>query len=149
MVKLVYMKNVKVCVSIVIIICLFAVFAWWLFPKPREIGTSGIYTKEILEEKTLQVISLLDQNDFDALRTDASDEMQAVLTPAQIDQVRDQLSDDWGEGISVDIFSTQEIKQQGKLYAAAQAMAIYENLTVIYTVSFDKEMRLSGLYMKK
>lgn len=134
--------------TFVAVICFFAAFAWWLFPKSSAVGTSGIYTKEALEEKALQVVSLLDQNDFDSLRADATEEMQSVLTQAQIDQIRDQLSDNWGERISVEVYSVQEVKQQGKLYAAAQALAAYENITVLYTISFDQEMRLAGIYMK-
>lgn len=130
------------------VICFFAAFAWWLFPKVSAVGTSGIYTKETLEEKALQVVSLLDQNDFDSLWRDATEEMQSVLTQAQIDQIRDPLSDNWGESISVEIFSVQEVKQQGKLYASVQALAAYENITVLYTISFDQEMRLAGIYMK-
>lgn len=134
--------------SLVVVICFFAAFAWWLFPKASAVGTSGIYTKEVLEEKALQVVSLLDQNDFDSLRADTTEEMQLVLTQAQIDQIRDQLSDNWGESVSIEVYSVQEIKQQGKSYAAAQVLAAYENVTVLYTISFDQEMRLAGIYMK-
>lgn len=130
------------------VICFFAAFAWWLFPKASAVGTSSIYREETLEEKALQVVFLLDQNDFDSLRAGATEEMQSVLTQAQIDQIRDQLSDNWGEGISLEIFSVQEVKQQGKIYASVQALAAYENITVLYTISFDQEMRLSGIYMK-
>lgn len=133
---------------LVAVMCFFAAFAWWLFPKTSAVGTSGIYTAEVLEEKGLQVVSLLDQNDFDSLRADATEEMQSVLTQAQLDQIRDQLSDSWGESVSVKIFSVQEVKQEGKLYASVQALAAYENITVLYTISFDKEMRLAGIYMK-
>lgn len=133
---------------IVAAICCVAAFAWWLFPKASTVGTSGIYTKEVLEEQALRMVSLLDQNDFDALRADATEEMQSVLTQAQIDQIRDQLSDDWGESVSVEVYTVQEIKQQGKSYAAAQVLAAYENVTILYTISFDQEMRLAGIYMK-
>lgn len=135
--------------AIAAVICLFAVFAWWIFPKASPVGTSGIYTIEVLEEKAVQVISLLDQNDFNSLQADATPEMQSVLSQAQIDQVRDQLGDNWGERVSVNIFNIQEIKQQGRLYAAAQVMAAYENVTVIYTISFDPEMKLAGIYMRE
>lgn len=141
-------RTGMILLALATVVCFFAVFAWWLFPKASAVGTSGIYTEEVLEEKALQVVSLLDQNDFDSLRADATEEMKSVLTQAQIDQIRDQLSDNWGESISMEIFSVQEVKQQGKLYASAQVLAAYENITVLYTVSFDQEMRLAGIYMK-
>lgn len=141
-------RTGMIIIAIVVVICFFAAFAWWLFPKARAVGTSGIYTEIVLEEKALQVVSLLDQNDFDSLRASATEEMQPVLTQAQIDQIRDQLSDNWGESVSVEIFSVQEVKQQGKLYASVQVLAAYENITVLYTISFDQEMRLAGIYMK-
>lgn len=134
---------------IALLLCLLAVFAWWLFPKAREVGTSGIYTKEALEEKTLKVITLLDQDDFDSLQADATEEMRSVLTKAQIDQVRDQFGDNWGERLSFGTVYMQETVQQGWLYATTQVVVTYENMTITYVISFDQEMRLAGIYIKE
>ncbi len=42
----------------------------------------------------------------------------------------------------------QEVKQQGKTLAVAQITAAYEHAWVTYTVLFDKEMLLAGIYIK-
>ena len=41
-----------------------------------------------------------------------------------------------------------EMSQHGNLYAFAQQEAKYENVTVIYSLTFDENMKLVGLYIR-
>ena len=41
-----------------------------------------------------------------------------------------------------------ETKQKGNLYAVTQTTVEYENATVTYTISFDRNLKVAGLYMK-
>lgn len=42
----------------------------------------------------------------------------------------------------------QEVQQMGQSFAVCQTTVIYENVTVVYTITFDEEMNLAGLYMR-
>ena len=41
-----------------------------------------------------------------------------------------------------------EIRQRGQRYAVVQVAVMYENVEVTYTITFDENMKLAGLYMK-
>lgn len=59
-----------------------------------------------------------------------------------------QISDDWGNFQSWGSIYLSEVTQQGQTFAVGQATAVYEHVTVTYTISFDEDMKLAGLYMK-
>ena len=42
----------------------------------------------------------------------------------------------------------QGLKQKGKVMVVTQVDAVYENVSVVYTISFDEDLRLGGLYMR-
>jgi len=41
-----------------------------------------------------------------------------------------------------------EVEQAGQKMAVIEIVANYENVTVIYQLSFDKNIKLSGLYLR-
>ena len=41
-----------------------------------------------------------------------------------------------------------EMNQHGNVYAFAQQEVKYENVTVIYSLTFDENMNLVGLYIR-
>lgn len=141
-------RTAKIVLGIVFIVIVLVVYAWWLFPKASEIGDSGNFTVETLEDRVENVILLLNQNDFEALKVDACEEMQSVLEQESIDKARAVIGGDWGEMQAIGTMYAQEVRQQGKLYAVTQTVVIYSNVDVIYTISFDEDMKLAGIYMK-
>lgn len=141
-------RIVKIILAILAMLFLLAGYAWWIFPKASEIGSSGKFTQEALEDKVTSVILLLDQNDFETLKMDASVEMQSVLEQESIDKARAVIGGDWGAMQAVGTIYAQEVKQHGKLYAVTQTVVIYSNVDVVYTISFDENMKLAGIYIK-
>lgn len=141
-------RIIKIVAAIVFILLILAAYAWWVFPKAGEVGSSGNFTVEILEDRVENVILLLDQNDFEALKADACTEMQSVLEQEAIDKARSVIGGDWGERQSIGKVYAQEVRQQGKLYAVTQTAVAYSNVDVIYTISFDEDMKLAGIYIK-
>ncbi len=61
---------------------------------------------------------------------------------------KEQIGTEWGEFKSFVSVYTGEIKQMGKKFAVTEITALYENRSVTYTISFDEEMKLAGIYMK-
>ncbi|MDE5866464.1 MAG: hypothetical protein K2H31_07685, partial [Lachnospiraceae bacterium] len=94
-------KIIKITVSItaVILIVLLSAISYvrWLLPKVSEMGSSGIFSQEVVEEKAKDIVMLLDQNDFDALKVESIEEMQSILTPENFEQPRSLIGDDWGQ----------------------------------------------------
>ncbi len=94
------------------------------------------------------MIVMLNQNDFDGLQELAVDELKSKLTQETMDEVRKGISEDWGEMQSMGKVYMQGLKQKGKVMVVTQVDAVYENVSVVYTISFDEDLRLGGLYMR-
>lgn len=136
----------KIIGEIVALLVVLSALAWWTMPKPTALD-DGL-TQEEIAAGVENVIGLLDQNDFDSLQEIAVDEMKEVLTQETIDKVRTGISDDWGSLQSIGKVYAQGITQKGKFFIVTQTDAIYENASVVYTISFDKDLRLGGLYIR-
>lgn len=141
-------KTVKILCSIAAVLLLLGIFVWWWLPKGYPTGYSGYFTQEALEEAAEDVVRLLGQNDFEALKEEAIPQMVPYLTSESIDAIRGELGEDWGEIQGFGNIYTQELRQRGKVFGVAQFNVSYTNVNVTYTLTFDEEMKLAGLYMR-
>ncbi|MCI5711811.1 MAG: DUF3887 domain-containing protein [Roseburia sp.] len=140
-------KRNRILTILGIVIVLFGLI-YWMLPKTAEIESSGVFAKDALENQTKWVIEKLDNNDFEALETESIGEMKKALNPEVIEDARRQVGSDWGEIQSFGDFYMSEIRQRGQRYAVVQVAVMYENVEVTYTITFDENMKLAGLYMK-
>lgn len=131
-----------------LILLLLIAYVWWAIPKYSEFGSSGRFSQSAVEEKAKDVIDLLNQNDYDTLQGMSENRMQAALTRETMDHAKAMVNDNWGSMQRIGTAYTAEFKQGGKLYAIIQVSAAYENVDVIYTISFDEDMELAGLFMR-
>ena len=123
-----------------------SVLAWWMIPKPAALGDD--LSQEAVTASVENVVVMLNQNDFDGLQELAVDELKSKLTQETMDEVRKGISEDWGEMQSIGKVYMQGVKQKGKVIVVTQVDAVYENISVVYTISFDEDLRLGGLYMR-
>lgn len=123
-----------------------SVLAWWMIPKPASLGDD--LSQEAVTASVENVVVMLNQNDFDGLQELAVDELKSKLTQETMDEVRKGISEDWGEMQSIGKVYMQGVKQKGKVIVVTQVDAVYENISVVYTISFDEDLRLGGLYMR-
>lgn len=131
---------------VLLLLLLLGAYIWWMLPKPAEFKAD--FSQEEITAEVQRVVELLDQNDFETLRETSVDEMSAVLTQEAIDKVRKGISDDWGERQSFGHVYAQAAEQRGQYILVTQTDVIYENISVVYTISFDQELRLAGIYMR-
>ena len=94
------------------------------------------------------MVCLVVENDFETLQAEAVDELRNVLTQEVIDKVRIPMSDDWGKRLSIGTTYVQGIKQKGKILIVTQTDVMYENISVVYTITFDENLNLAGIYMR-
>lgn len=93
------------------------------------------------------VIDLLNKRDAEGLTALMTEEMKVVLTEdiqAQIFELID-LSGAFQEISDLKMGGST---QNGITYAAVAAKAKYQNREITYTISFDQDMKLAGLYLK-
>ena len=145
-----YRRNrfVKILVSIAVILLALIAVAVWYLPKVNAIESSSIFIRADVEQKLVDVITLLDEDDYESLQAVSTPQMAKVLTEDYMFAAKQQLSKDFGGRTSVGTIYMEEVRQRGQYLAVCQATVTYENVSVVYTISFDKDMKLAGLYMR-
>lgn len=142
-------KKIGIIITAIVIgVFLLCAYVWWIIPKPLNITDVGTVTEEAVDTQVETVVTLLNENDFETLRGMAIDEMQNVLTQEIIDKARDPISDDWGEMLMIGSTYAQGLRQKGRVFIITQTDVMYENISVTYTITFDGDMRLAGVYMR-
>lgn len=139
-------KRILSAAAVLVVVC---GLAWWIMPKNAKMGSSGDFEQTAVEEKTKEVIDLLNQDDFEGLKAQSTEKMQKAIAGNAIVTVREEIGGDWGEFVSMGKIYSAEMRQREKHLAVTQTAVTYENLKVNYTISFDKELRIAGLYMKE
>lgn len=112
-------------------------------------GLSKDFDREEVEETTKEVINILINKDTQALLEISTVEMKEAMTEELIDQIYESIEEAGSfeeiEDISI---AGQEDKDTGEEFAVAVAKAKFENKSIVYTISFNKQMKLAGLYYK-
>lgn len=145
-------KTVKI-VGIVIgviavLIAAMAAAVIWLLPASYEFGNSGLFQEETVKSRLQFVIEKVGEEDYEALKNNCVSQMEKVLSDDTMNKAKNQVSESWGELKEYGNVYLFEMKQQGHNYVVGQVNVIYENAAVTYTITFDENMKLAGIYMK-
>lgn len=141
-------KTCRVIAIAVLVFLVAAVLLYWYLPKIREVGGSKTFDQKQIEETLQETITLFEQRDYAGLQNMATDEMQEVLSAEIMDDARNAVSRDWGKRIAMGNVYMNEVTQMNEQYVICQVSVSYENIGVVYTITYDAEGRIAGLYMK-
>ncbi len=141
-------RIAQILCAVILLLVLAAVFAWWFLPKYSKIGFGGTFEEQTLKARVSEVIQLLNEDDYAALKEHSIPAMERVLTEERMGSAKRQVSGDWGAFQSLGKPYMVQMTQQGKTFAVIQVAVVYENVTVTYTITLDPELRLAGLYIK-
>jgi hypothetical protein len=100
-----------------------------------------------VQAATENVIDLLNKRDDEGLSALMTEEMKAVLTTDIQAQIFDLVAQS-GAFKEISDLKMAGSTQNGITYVAVAAKAKYENNDITYTISFDQDMKLAGLYLK-
>ena len=145
-----YKKNRRIrilCESAAVIILL-SVLMYQMTPKTAEIGSSGLFEEQAVEEALKEIIEAFRTGDLEILHKWSSEDMQEVMTSEKLKEAKNQMSDEYGEWISFGEPDMFEMKKKGETYAMAQIAASYEKNSITYMIAFDQDMKIAGFYMK-
>lgn len=141
-------RGFRIAGIIVGILILLGAGIFWMLPKSYELEKSGIFQEAVVTERTEQVIALLDQGDYASLEGYADETMKEIFQGDTIEAGKAALGGELGENQGYTSYYVAELRQMGKRYAIIQISVQYENRSVVYTISYDKDMKLVGLYMR-
>lgn len=137
-----------VLIVIVLIIAAIVGFVWWSLPKQIWIEDSKIFDKETVMNKAELVVDYLDKNDYDALKELCDEKMKSELEEKDLRDGKALIGPDWGARQSIGNTYIVELTQSGKKSAVVQMHVAYENESVLYTIYFNRDMELEGLWMQ-
>lgn len=145
-----YKRNriVKIIFPIILVLMVLAGLVYWVLPKGVDIETSKYFSKPEVEEAMRETVELLDKGDYSSLQERAIPQMASSLNEGILGDAKKQISDKWGEKKQFGKAYIQEIVQRNKHFVIGQIIVTYENISVTYTMTFDSDMKLAGLYMK-
>ena len=138
--------------TLLIPICLFLFIliggVIFVIPRQKDISKSKYFSRDEVVSHLQKDIGLLNSGDYENLRAGSSEAMKNVLKDGLMESIQQQTGGDWGSFVSFGEDQIAELSQAGQLYAVAEIKAEYEKISVTYRITYDKDMLLSGLYVR-
>lgn len=135
-----------VLVAAVVIVTVIRVMS--TIPKQAPIGSSGLFAEEAVRSQSMAVIEVVQEENWDALLNDyAAEILRSNVNEKSITEAR-KLLGEWGEYEKVTSEYMQEIASDDDTYALVQMVVLYEEKSITFTLTFDADMKLAGIYMK-
>lgn len=140
-----WMKRIGIILGILIIVIGIVL---WILPKQIWIEDSKVFEKGIVLQQAELVVEYLDAEDYEALKAISDKKMASILEGDGLTEAKAQIGTDWGKRQSIGNTYAVEVTQMGVKNAIVQMHVLYENETVLYTIFFNLEMELTGLWMQ-
>ena len=141
-------KIVNILIPVVVILILDFTYLYRIAPGNTGIKESEYFNETQVENAIKNTIDLIDDENYAALRDSADEEMKSVVTKETMEEVKVQISENWGPRQSFGKIYMTEVVQENEHYAVGEVTVSYENVNVTYRLAYDQEMQLTGLYMK-
>jgi len=141
-------RGLSIAAFVAILLIVAAFIFYWFVPKVVDISNSRYFEQSQVEKAMEETVTLLDMGDYSALQANAIEQMKTVLSKEKIEPLKAQISEDWGERKGIGKVYINEVVQRDKHYVVGEMTVLYENINIIYTLSYDQDMRLAGLYMR-
>lgn len=141
-------KVLKILLPIAVVFLLLAAVVYWMLPKGRDIAQSKYFDEATVEAAMKETVELLDAGDYDTLLANAIPQMQPFLNEEEMDKIKGEMSEDWGERKQFGAIYLAEYEQGNQRLVVGEITVTYENISVTYRLSYDTDMRLAGLYVR-
>lgn len=105
------------------------------------------YDREELESRATEVLDLVHDKDKDKILALSTDTLKEALTEEVFQKIFEDL-DGAGAFKEIKTIQTTEIEQSGVYYGVTACQVEYQEKTLIYTITFDEELNLAGIYYK-
>lgn len=141
-------KWIKIAVSILLIIIVVAGIIWWMLPKQSWLKDSKIFEEDKVAAQAELVVKYFDADDYEALKDISDDNMKTFFDTQDLKSDKALIAENWGEQESIGNVYMLEMTQRGRKSAVVQMHVQYENANVMYTIFFNRDMELEGLWMQ-
>lgn len=140
--------GIVVAVALVLV-AVIAVAAWWVMPHYVAVGEASGHTEQQIIERSQEVVELFSDGDAQAIAALGNETMKQGLNEQMIQAARDAINGgDWGDFKSFGTIYVGEFVQMGQTSNPVELVAVYEHATVTFTLAFNGDMELTGLFVK-
>lgn len=133
-------------ITVVLILLIFGIY--WILPKGAELEKDGIFKERMVKAQMQNVIEWVGSEDYEQLKKISIPLLKSTFEDDSFSQAKASISEDWGEQKTYGKFYMTQLQQMGKSYAVCQVTVNYENTSVTYTLTFDRDLKLAGIYIK-
>lgn len=111
---------------------------------------SDSFEESAVKEKAQEVISLLDESDYDSIVSMFSETLKEGLSADKLKESVNSYIADRGEFKEINNLAVvgQTDKETKEEMAVAVAVVVYENQSITYTISFNTDMEVIGFFLK-
>lgn len=141
-------KKLKIGGLILLILFLLAFGIYWILPKGEKLEKGGIFQERTVRAQMENVIGWVGSEDYEQLKELSIPLLKSTFEGDTFSKAKASISEDWGEQKTYGKFYMVQMRQMGKTYAVGQVTVNYENISVTYTLTFDRDLQLAGIYMK-
>lgn len=141
--KIIYITGFIVLLILVIVLLLYRIL-----PRSADIENSAYFDKQQVEAAVKQTIQMLDDEDYTAMQENAIEQMKDFVNKETMDRAKAQVSDDWGERQSFGTVYMSELIQKNEHFIVTEVAVSYENISVVYRLTYNTDMQLAGIYMR-
>ena len=108
------------------------------------------FDKDEVGSAAEEIVGLATTGDYDSIINALREDLKSSITADQLKEGWASLFEKAGafDSITKTVFSSTKDKTTGEEYAVVQVLAKHANANLIYTLSFDKDLALVGLYLK-
>lgn len=146
--KYVLKKVISVVAFAALLLLLAIMVLYKLVPKSANIENSEYFDKQVVEDTVKETIIRVDDEKYSTLQENAIEQMQEFLNAETLGNAKAQVADEWGERQSFGSIYMTEIIQGNEHYVVAEIAVSYEHVTAVYRLTYDKDMKLAGIYIR-
>ncbi len=143
-------KLAATCLILVagILVCV-VLYLIWQYPHMKEFGSSGNFASEEVRKKAEELVGLFSEERYQEILDEyAGKELLRAADARDLENMSITASANRGGFQEISDMVLAEMKKAGRLYAVAEVRAVYEQVTLTYTFSFNERMELAGVYIK-
>lgn len=110
---------------------------------------SNEFDENQIKEKAVDVLNMVNQIDIKGIKNICNNEMKKSMTDEALNQIFDivKQSGEYEEISKIYVMGIED-KSSNKPFGAAVLEVKYTNRDLLFTISFDTDMKLAGLHMK-
>lgn len=145
-----YIRNrvLRVILFIIAVLIFLGLLVYWLTPKITDIEQSAHFGREQVEAAMKETVELFDAGDYTALQEKSLSKIRPYLNAESMGKAKAALLADWGERKSFGQTGIVDMKQGNRHFAIGEIEVVYENIRVIYRLTYTEDMRLAGIYFR-